>query len=132
MGSSKIIMLSGVYLILGYYLVGFYQVERTNSHTVEAVANSVQAEQLARTGVNLSMTRLGEFVGSKAFTSQTASMSGGTITYVATAMPGSYSQVTSTAVFNGRTIIITAVMFHNGDRWVINRTYVTPTKENIS
>lgn len=132
MGSSKIIMLSGVYLILGYYLVGFYQVERTNSHTVEAVANSVQAEQLARTGVNLSMTRLGEHLGSKSFSTQNASMSGGSISYVATAMSGNYSKVTSTATFNGRTITITAVMFHNGDRWVINRTYVTPTKENIS
>ncbi len=132
MGSSTIIMLSGVYLILGYYLVGFYQVERTNSHTVEAVANSVQAEQLARTGVNLSMVRLGEFLGTKSFSTRTASMSGGTISYVATAMSGSYSKVTSTATFNGRTITITAVMYHNGDRWVIDRTYVTPTKENIS
>jgi len=132
MGSSKIIMLSGVYLILGYYLVGFYQVERTNSHTVEAVANSVQAEQLARTGVNLSMVRLGEFLGTKSFTASTASMSGGTINFEATAMSGAYSKVTSTATFNGRTITVTAVMYHNGDRWVINRTYVTPTKENIS
>ncbi len=132
MGSSKIIMLSGVYLILGYYLIGFYQVERTNSHTVEAVANSVQAEQLARTGVNLSMVRLGEFLGTKSFSTRTASMSGGTINYVATAMSGSYSKVTSTATFNGRTITITAVMYHNGDRWEIDRTYVTPTKENVS
>ncbi len=39
MGTSKIVMLSGVYLILGMYTVGFTSADRNNSSIAESVAN---------------------------------------------------------------------------------------------
>lgn len=132
MGSSKIIMLSGVYLILGFYTVSFYQAERTSSTTVEAVANTVQAEQLARTGISLALVMMGDDLAVKSFSEQTASMSSGTISYQATSLTTTTSEITSTAVFNGRTITMTAVFTYSDGRWRITRTYATPTAEVVS
>jgi hypothetical protein len=125
-------MLSGVYLILGYYTVGFFQAEKTSSVTVEAVANTVQAEQLARTGISLALVKMGDDVSVKAFDSLTTSMNSGTITYQATMLTATTSRITSRAVFNDRQIIVTAVFTHGGDRWRITRTFASPTPEKVS
>ncbi|MCK9407604.1 MAG: hypothetical protein WCX28_00235 [Bacteriovoracaceae bacterium] len=130
MGSSKIIMLSGVYLILGFYTVSFYQAERTNSYTVEAVSNSVQAEHLARTGISMALVKMGNDSGIPNFT-EDASLSGGTIQYSAV-VSGLQSTITSSALFNGRQIDMTALFTFDRGRWRITRIYVTPTPEVIS
>lgn len=125
-------MLSGVYLILGFYTISFYNAERTSSTTVEAVANTVQAEQLARTGISLALVQLGDNSAVNSFSEQSASMSSGTITYEATGLTSTTSEITSTAVFNGRTITMTAVFTYSDGRWRITRTYATPTAEVVS
>jgi hypothetical protein len=125
-------MLSGVYLILGFYNVSFYRAERTNGTTVEAVANTVQAEQLARTGVSMALVKMGADAALKFFPDQTASLSNGTITYKAETISSSTSKITSTAVFNGRTITMTAVFTYSSSRWRMTSLYATPTKEVVS
>lgn len=132
MGSSKIIMLSGVYLILGFYTISFYNAERTSSTTVEAVANTVQAEQLARTGISLALVQLGDNSAVNSFTEKTASLSSGTISYSATGLTATTTQITSSAEFNGRTITMSAVFTYNNGRWRITRIYSTPTAELVS
>ena len=132
MGSSKIIMLSGVYLILGFYTVSFYQADRVNSTTVEAVANTVQAEQLARTGVSMAMSKMGSNSALTSFASESVTMTDGTVTYSATSISGSQSKITSSAVFNGRTITMTAVFSYERGRWRMIRSYATPTAEIVS
>jgi len=133
MGSSKIIMLSGVYLILGFYTVSFYQADRTNSVSVEAVANSVQAEQLARTGISMALADMGSSSTTKSFAAKSVSMTNGTITYSAsTTGISSQSKITSTAVFNGRTITMTAIFSYDRGRWRMIRSYATPTAELVS
>ncbi|MCK9407499.1 MAG: hypothetical protein WCX28_13485 [Bacteriovoracaceae bacterium] len=129
MGSSKIIMLSGVYLILGFYTVSFYQAERTNSITVEAVANTVQAEQLARTGISLALSKMGDKYSTPNF-SENVTMSGGTIEYSAVRL-GSQSTITSTATFNSREISMTALFTFDRGRWRITRIYAVPTAEIV-
>ena len=59
MGSSKIIMLSGVYMILGMYSVSFDTAHQSNFDLASKTAISIQAEQIARTGISLAMTRMG-------------------------------------------------------------------------
>ena len=133
MGSSKIIMLSGVYLILGFYTVSFYQAERTNSLTVEAVANSVQAEQLARTGISMALVEMGSSSTTTSFSTKTVSMTGGSVTYSATTTAiTSQSKITSTADFNGRTVSMTAIFSYDRGRWRMIRSYATPTAEVVS
>ncbi len=130
MGTSKIVMLSGVYLILGMYTVGFTAADRNNSSISESVANSIQAEQIARTGISLAMTKMGGTYSSStyAYTNQNASVMSGTVVYSAsqTGLPSSQSQVTSTGTFSGKTVTIKAVFSYDRNRWRIIRMYVPP------
>ena len=131
MGTSKIAMLSGVYLILGMYTVSFTAADRNNSSISESVANSVQAEQIARTGISLAMTKMGGTYSSstREYTNQTASVMNGSVVYSAsgTDLPSSQSQVTSVGTFSGKTITIKAVFSYERNRWRIIRMYISPT-----
>ncbi len=131
MGTSKIVMLSGVYLILGMYTVSFTAADRNNSSISESVANSIQAEQIARTGISLAMTKMGGTYSSStySYTNQNASVMNGTVVYSAsqTGLPSSQSQVTSTGTFSGKTVTIKAVFSYDRNRWRVIRMYVPPT-----
>jgi hypothetical protein len=56
--SSKIIMISAVYAILGIYTAGFNSTIDSVSKTATCQADASVAEQLANSGVGLAMTRL--------------------------------------------------------------------------
>ncbi len=128
MGTSKIVMLSGVYLILGMYTVSFTAADRNNSTIAESVANSIQAEQIARTGISLAMTKMGSSFATSSYTNQNASVMNGSVVYSAsqTGLPTSQSQVTSTATFAGKTVTIKAVFSYDRNRWRVIRMYVPP------
>ncbi|MDP1677162.1 MAG: hypothetical protein Q8L88_09870, partial [Bacteroidota bacterium] len=112
MGTSKIAMLSGVYLILGMYTVSFTTTDRENNSIAESVANSIQAEQIARTGISLAMTKMGGTYSSstREYSNQNASVMNGSVVFSASqsGLPASQSQVTSTATFAGKTVTIKA------------------------
>ncbi|HAP36451.1 MAG TPA: hypothetical protein DCQ28_11100 [Bacteroidetes bacterium] len=129
MGTSKIVMLSGIYLILGMYTVGFTSADRNNSSIAESVANSVQAEQIARTGISLAMTKMGGSSSINSYTDQNASVMNGSVVYSASpaGLPASQSQVTSTGTFSGKTVTIKAVFSYERNRWRVIRMYVVPT-----
>ena len=128
MGTSKIVMLSGVYLILGMYTVSFTAADRNNSTIAESVANSIQAEQIARTGISLAMTKMGASFATSSYTNQNASVMNGSVVYSASqsGLPTSQSQVTSTATFAGKTVTIKAVFSYDRNRWRVIRMYVPP------
>ncbi|MFA6468600.1 MAG: hypothetical protein WCW35_06870 [Bacteroidota bacterium] len=132
MGSSKVIMLSGVYLMLGMYNVSFYQADRLNSTAVEAVANAVQAEQLARTGISIAVTTMADDVSKNTLGQQTVSFTNGTITYQAWILSGTQSKVTSTGTFNGKTVTMKAVVSFERNRWRVLRSYVIPSPDTVS
>jgi len=129
MGTSKIVMLSGIYLILGMYTVGFTSADRNNSSIAESVANSIQAEQIARTGISLAMTKMGGSSSINSYTDQNASVMNGSVVYSASpaGLPASQSQVTSTGTFSGKTVTIKAVFSYERNRWRVIRMYVVPT-----
>ncbi len=130
MGTSKIAMLSGVYLILGMYTISFTAADRNNSSIAESVANSIQAEQIARTGISLAMTKMGGTYSTStcSYTDQNASVMNGSVVYSAsqTDLPSSQSQVTSTGTFAGKTVTIKAVFSYERNRWRIIRMYIPP------
>ena len=130
MGTSKIAMLSGVYLILGMYTISFTAADRNNSSIAESVANSIQAEQIARTGILLAMTKMGGTYSTStcSYTDQNASVMNGSVIYSAsqTGLPSSQSQVTSTGTFAGKTVTIKAVFSYERNRWRIIRMYIPP------
>ncbi len=125
-------MLSGLYLILGSYTISFYESDRVNSVSVEAVTNSVQAEQLARTGIAIAMEKMGANGTLKSFPTESVTMTDGTISYSAASISATQSRITSTALFNGRTISVTAIFSYDRGRWRMIRSYATPTAELIS
>ena len=130
MGTSKIVMLSGIYLMLGTYTVSFTSADRNNSTIAETVANSVQAEQIARTGISLAITKMGGTysVATRSYTNQNASVMNGSVVYSAsqTGLPATQSQVTSTGTFSGKTVTIKAVLSYDRNRWRLIRMYVAP------
>ncbi len=129
MGTSKIVMLCGVYLVLGMYTLSFSVAGKTNSEIASGVASSVQAEQLARTGISVGMTKMGTDSLMFSYEDQNFSILNGTIVYSASqsGLPASQSHITSTGIFNGKSITITALCSFDRGRWRIVRMFVPPT-----
>jgi hypothetical protein len=125
MGSSKIIMLSGLYVMLGMYSVSFDVAHQSNFDLAAKTATAIQAEQIARTGISLAMTKMGGNSSIYSYSDVSASVLGGTVVYSATGT-SSQSQITSTATYNGKTIVVKATFSFYHNRWRISRLFVPP------
>jgi predicted RNA methylase len=126
MGTSKIIMLSGVYVILGVYLINFNSADNTMLDSALSTASTAQAEQLARTGLSLALVYMADNASTNSFSEKSLSTMGGTVAYSASrpaAFPASQSQVVSVGTVNGKQITMTAVFHYYGGRWKIARIF---------
>ena len=126
MGTSKIIMLSGVYVILGVYVINFNSVDTTILDSALSTASTAQAEQLARTGLSLALAYMADNSATYSFSERSLSTMGGSVTYSAdrpASLPASQSQVVAVGTFNGKQITMTAVFQYYGGRWKIARIY---------
>ena len=86
MGTSKISLISGVYIILGLYTFAFNNSDETVSKLAYTAGNQTQAEQLAKTGLSLALLKLYSYNPSTNysytyFSTQNASSMGGSVTY---------------------------------------------------
>jgi hypothetical protein len=129
MGTSKIIMLSGIYLILGIYSVGFDVADETNFQLSANNANAVQAEQIARSGISLAMTNMGADSLMHTYNEITTEVMCGSVVYSASqiGLPSSQSQIVSTGNFNGKTVVVKAVVIYDRNRWRLIQMYIPPT-----
>jgi hypothetical protein len=129
MGSSKIIMLSGVYLIFGFYIVAFNNADESMFKSSMKTATLAQEEQLAQTGLSLASGFMSNDVSRSNFATKTFVSGTDTVRYSAShpaGFPASQTQVTSVASHSttvggvvkvSRAVTQTAVyQFHNG-RW---------------
>lgn len=127
MGSSRITVISGVYIILGLYTFGFNSADDASSKLAVASAVSVQAEQLSQTGVSMALVVMGNNASTKSIASTQKTVMGGTVTYTAVPYGSSESQITSTAVIvtgaETKTIKTTSIANYNKGRWRISRSY---------
>ncbi len=117
-------MLSGVYLILGMYAVSFDDAHQSNFDLAATTATTIQAEQLARAGISLAMTNMGANPSKHTFTSSSSTLSG-SVEYSAVGTP-SESEITSTATFNGKRVVVKAVFSFYNNRWRFTRVYIPP------
>ena len=140
MGSSKIIMLSGIYLIFGFYIKSYNNVDEMVFKTALKSATMAQTEQLAQTGVTLAKSYLGGSA-TRTFTTRTFVSGNDTVKYSASSVgvaSSSQTMVTSTAshyttiTVNGapqikvvRRVIQTALMQYHNSRWKQIRVYTT-------
>ena len=132
MGTSKISLISGVYIILGLYTFAFNNSDETVSKLAYTAGNQTQAEQLAKTGLSLALLKLYYYnpstnYSSTYFSTQNASSMGGSVTYKASVVSGLASderQVVATGTIGNTTVTVTAVVHYNSGRWRIERTYL--------
>ncbi|MFA6455492.1 MAG: hypothetical protein WCW40_01625 [Bacteroidota bacterium] len=103
-----------------------------NSTAVEAVANAVQAEQLARTGIAIATTSMADNISKNKLDPQSVSFTNGTISYQAYALSGTQSKITSTGTFNGKMVTMTAVVTFDRNRWRVLRSYIIPAPDVVS
>jgi len=124
MGTSKVILLSGIYLILGFYTVSFTAADETNFSSALTVATETQAEQLAKTGVSLALQRFANNLTMYTIGSTTVTTMGGTVSYSASrpaSFPLTQTQVIATGTYNGVQVQTTAVFHQYGGRWKLLR-----------
>ena len=137
MGTSKIIMLSGVYLIFGFYSVAFNHADESMFKSAMKTATLAQAEQLAQTGLSLASGYMANDASKSSFATRTFVTGNDTVRYSASqpaGFPASQTQVTSvathTTVVGGiakvsRTVTQTAVYQYHNNRWKQMRVFTT-------
>lgn len=126
MGTSKILLLTGVYAILGVYTVNFSSADQANFSRALEVSSTLQSEQLATAGVSIALTELGSDASKSSISMRRVTMLGGTVTISAerpVSYPATLTQVVSTGLFNNEQVRITSVMQYNGGRWKVLRTF---------
>jgi hypothetical protein len=124
MGSSKIIILSAVYLILGFYTVSYNAADEANFSAAFVVATESQAEQLAKTGVSLALQKFANNLSINTIAQTEVITMGGKITYSASrpaSFPLNQTQVVAIGYYEGRSIKSTAVFHQYGGRWKLLR-----------
>lgn len=126
MGSSKIILLSGVYLILGFYTLSFQRVDENNFTSTITASSKMQAEQYAQIGLSLALTTMANNSSMYSFSPRTFSTAGGTVMYSASrpaGFPSTQTQVIAIGIHNGKQVTMTAVYHFYGNRWKILRVF---------
>jgi hypothetical protein len=128
MGSSKIIMLSGVYLILGMYSISFNNYDGASFDLAAKTASAVQAEQIARTGISLALANMANRANSASATTINAAVMNGNVTCTVPVFNSTTQYlISSTAVFNGKSLTVKAVFVFHNNRWKVNQIYIPPT-----
>lgn len=115
-------MLSGVYLVLGFYALSFNRADEANFANALEVSSSYQTEQIANAGLALSMQRLGNTLSAPTFALTTASINNGTVSFKAeqpAGFPANRTQVVSTSEFNGYSVTVTAIAHFHNNRWKV-------------
>ena len=133
MGTSKITLISGVYIILGLYTFAFNNSDETTSTLAYSAGKQTQAEQLANTGVSLALVKLANYNPSyyysrTHFSTKTSTGLKGTVTYNATVESGLSSderQIVATGTLNGTTVTVTAIVHYDTGRWRVERTFIS-------
>lgn len=125
MGTSKIVMGAGVYIIIGMYALGFRAADQAVYTVAKSEAFHDQARQIANVGTKFAVGDMGSN-SAPAFPSGTVSLIGGTVTYTGDRPAGltaSQVRVTSSGTYNGYQVTVVAILSYNGVKWIIQRVY---------
>jgi hypothetical protein len=134
MGTSKIVMGAGVYVIIGLYALGFNAADQAVYNVGRSEAFHDQARQIAYVGMRFSMGDMGSN-SSPAIPSGAVNLIGGSVTYTGdrpASLATSQVRVTSVGTYNGYTVTIVAILQYNGVKWVTQRVYQNPDAAEYS
>jgi hypothetical protein len=111
MGNSKVILLGGFCIALGFFSSVILEADRTSFDTGVTQAYYSQAEQIAMTGVDIAAYYLSTPNWLDGLSMTNRSMLGGTLTYRVEGLGiSSKVQVISTGIVNGKIVTATAVL----------------------
>jgi len=134
-GTSKIVLLTGVYLIIGLYSLGFNRADESVNRVMIAEANMNQSEQIALAGIRMGMNEIAPVIGSSAFSTRTANIFKGQASYrgdVPSSLSSTESRITSTGTLNGHSVTMVAIINLYNGHWRITRIYSQPTAAEFS
>ena len=134
MGTSKIIIGLGSYVMIGMYALLFTSTDQALYTVAQSQAYHDDARQISNAGVKLAMGDLRGNSGA-GYPSSTVSFNGGSVTYVGDRPAGLSStqmRITSTGTYNQFQVTMVAILQYNGTRWVIQCTYQQPDATEYS
>ena len=139
MGSSKVILLGAVSLMIGMYALKIKQADRTISDIGSSRSEEYQATELAKTGIDLAVNELSTTTITN--DTKTQSFFGGSVTYVLKKIDANNEKVTATATFGSQTRTLVAYLEQtaggtylvgkkkkNWSRWSTVKVYVQPNQ----
>ncbi|HTY11197.1 MAG TPA: hypothetical protein VMF88_08995 [Bacteroidota bacterium] len=134
MGTSKIIVGLGAYVMIGMYTLLFTNTDQAIFNVAQSQSFHDQARQISTSGIKFSV---GDVGGNSAavFPSATVSFSGGSVTYAGDRPAGlsaTQMRITSTGSYNGFQVTMVAILQYTGVKWTIQRIYQVPDPAEYS
>jgi len=134
MGTSKVIIGLGTYVMIGAFALLFTTTDGTLCNVAQSQAFHDQARQISNAGVKFA---IGDVGGNSAasFPSSTVSVNGGSASYVADRPAGlaaTQMRVMSTGTYNGFQVTMVAILQYNGVKWTLQRIYQQPDATEYS
>ena len=134
MGTSKVIIGLGAYIMIGMYALLFTSTDQAIYNVAQSQAFHDDARQISDAGVKFALGDIGGNSGAS-FPSSTVSFNGGSVTYVAdrpAGLSGTQMRVTSTGTYNGFQVTMVAILQYNGVKWTLQRIYQQPDPTEYS
>ena len=134
MGTSKVIIGLGAYIMIGMYALLFTSTDQAIYNVAQSQAFHDDARQISDAGVKFALGDIGGNSGAS-FPSSTVSFNGGSVTYVAdrpAGLSGTQMRVTSTGTYNGFQVTMVAILQYNGVKWTLQRIYQQPDASEYS
>ena len=134
MGTSKVIVGLGTYVLIGMYMLLFASTDQAIYNVAQSQAFHDQARQISNAGVKFAV---GEVGGNSAagFPSNNVNFNGGAVTYTGdrpAGLAGTQMRITSTGTYNGFQVTMVAILQYNGVKWAIEQIYQVPDAAEYS
>jgi len=133
-GTSKVIIGLGAYIMIGMYALLFTSTDQAIYNVAQSQAFHDDARQISNAGVKFALGDIGGDSGAS-FPSSTVSFNGGSVTYVAdrpAGLSGTQMRVTSTGTYNGFQVTMVAILQYNGVKLTLQRIYQQPDASEYS
>ena len=134
MGTSKIVIGAGVYVIIGLYALGFSAADQAVYNAGRSEAFHDQARQIAYVGMKFAVGDMGSN-SAASMPSGNVSLIGGSVAYTGdrpVGLAASQVRVTSLGTYNGYQVTIISILQYNGVKWTVQRVYQQPDAAEYS
>ncbi len=144
MGTSKVIFISGLCIIIGVYSYNFRHADSGAVMRSDALAKRIQAEEIAKSGIQHAINKLGTAKPDQMPKLRKRSLYGGVLNYVCddSGLEGDRIRITSSGAIGGVAITRIAVVNlesttvstgrrkRTWNQWVVERAYTSNKEED--